>query len=62
MRSSSIRSNGAAGNQRLAQEDPRAFNHVLVRVVRALSQRLRRTNQLLSSVGHLADWLAGSLV
>ena len=35
---------------------------VLVRVVRALSQRLRRTNQLLSSVGQLADWLAGSLV
>ncbi|HLU66568.1 MAG TPA: cyclic nucleotide-binding domain-containing protein [Kofleriaceae bacterium] len=51
-----------AALQRLAIEDPIAFNHVLVRVVRTLSARLRRTNQLLSSVGQLADWLAGSLV
>ena len=51
-----------AALQRLAQDDPLAFNHVLVRVVRTLSERLRRTNQLLSSVGQLADWLAGSLV
>lgn len=42
--------------------DPAAFHHVLVKVVRVLSARLRRTNELLSSVGHLADWLAGSLV
>lgn len=51
-----------AAIQRLAQGDPIAFNRVLVRVVRALSQRLRMTNQHLASVGKLADWLAGSLV
>ena len=51
-----------AALQRLAGEDARAFNHVLVRVVRVLSSRLRRTNEMLSSVGHLADWLSGSLV
>jgi CRP-like cAMP-binding protein len=51
-----------AALQRLAQQDPVAFNHVLVKVVRALSGRLRRANQLLASVGQLADWLAGSLV
>ena len=38
------------------------MRQVLVRVVRALSHRLRQTNQLLSSVGQLAEWLAGSLV
>lgn len=51
-----------AALQRLAQEDPVSFNHVLIRVVRVLSSRLRRTNEMLSSVGHLADWLSGSLV
>ena len=51
-----------AALQRLAREDPIAFNHVLIRVVRVLSHRLRRTNEMLSSVGHLADWLSGSLV
>ena len=51
-----------AALQRLAQDDAQAFNHVLVKVVRVLSSRLRQTNQLLSSVGQLADWLAGSLV
>jgi CRP-like cAMP-binding protein len=51
-----------AALQRLASEDPVAFNHVLIRVVRVLSSRLRHTNEMLASVGHLADWLSGSLV
>lgn len=48
--------------QNLLEEDPAAFNQVLVAIVRVLSERLRRTNQLIGSVGALADWLAGSLV
>ncbi len=51
-----------AALQRLASEDAQAFNHVLIRVVRVLSSRLRHTNQMLASVGQLADWLSGSLV
>ena len=35
---------------------------VLVQVVKTLSERLRRANQMLSSVDMLADWLAGSMV
>jgi CRP-like cAMP-binding protein len=48
--------------QNLLEDDPVALNSVLVTVVRVLSERLRRTNEMLSSVGELADWLAGSLV
>jgi CRP-like cAMP-binding protein len=48
--------------QDMLEEDPQAFNGVLVTIVRVLSERLRRTNQLLSSIDELADWLAGSLV
>lgn len=48
--------------QNLLEEDPLAFNQVLVAIVRVLSERLRRTNQMLGSVGALADFLAGSLV
>ena len=48
--------------QNLLEQDPIAFNAVLVQVVKTLSERLRRANQTLSSVGELADWLAGSLV
>jgi CRP-like cAMP-binding protein len=48
--------------QRLLVEEPDAFNLVLVSLVRVLSERLRRTNTMLSSIGQLADWLAGSLV
>lgn len=48
--------------QRLLQEDPSAFSIVLTSIVKVLSERLRRTNETLSSVGQLADWLAGSLV
>lgn len=48
--------------QNVLEADPVAFNTVLVSIVRVLSDRLRRTNKLLSSVGELADWLAGSLV
>jgi CRP-like cAMP-binding protein len=48
--------------QGLLERDPVAFNAVLVQIVRTLSDRLRHANQLLTSVGELADWLAGSLV
>jgi CRP-like cAMP-binding protein len=48
--------------QNLLEEDPQAFTLMLVQIVRTLSERLRRTNGLIGSVGQLADWLAGSLV
>jgi CRP-like cAMP-binding protein len=48
--------------QNLLEEDPLAFTQVLVQLVRTLSERLRRTNDMIGSVGQLADWLAGSLV
>lgn len=48
--------------QNLLEEDPAAMNAVLVQVVRVLSERLRRTNDLLGSIDRLADFLAGSLV
>ena len=48
--------------QNLLRSEPDAFNVVLVTLVRVLSERLRRTNTMLASVGQLADWLAGSLV
>jgi CRP/FNR family transcriptional regulator, cyclic AMP receptor protein len=46
----------------LGEREPQAMARLLATVVRVLSQRLRRTNQLLASVGQLSDWLAGSLV
>ncbi len=46
----------------LLEEDPAAFNAVLVQIVKTLSERLRRANDMLTSVGELAEWLAGSLV
>jgi CRP-like cAMP-binding protein len=46
----------------LLQDDPVALNLVLVTIVRVLSHRLRRTNQLVGSVEKLSEWLAGSLV
>ena len=39
-----------------------ASSVLLVQVVKTLSERLRRANQMLSSVDMLADWLAGSMV
>ena len=48
--------------QNLLQDDPFAFNVVLVSIVRVLSSRLRRTNVIVSSIGMLSEWLAGSLV
>jgi CRP-like cAMP-binding protein len=48
--------------QNLLEQDPIAFNAVLVQVVKTLSERLRRANHMLTSVGELAEWLAGSLV
>lgn len=46
----------------LISEDGKAASILLVQVVRTLSERLRRANQMLSSVDVLADWLAGSMV
>ena len=46
----------------LLQDDPSAMNHILVAIVRALSQRLRQTNQLVGDVEKLADFLATSLI
>src|SRR5205814_7532019 len=44
----------------LISDEPGAANVLLVQIVKTLSERLRRTNQMLSSVDMLADWLAGS--
>jgi CRP/FNR family transcriptional regulator, cyclic AMP receptor protein len=46
----------------LAIEDPKGMNSVLVAIIRVQSERIRRMNETLASVGHLSDWLAGSLV
>jgi CRP-like cAMP-binding protein len=46
----------------LLAEDAHAASVLLVRIVKTLSDRLRRANQMLSSVNMLADWLAGSSV
>ncbi len=46
----------------LISDDPNAASVLLVQVVKTLSERLRRANQMLSSVDMLADWLAGSMV
>jgi CRP-like cAMP-binding protein len=42
----------------LLQDDPVALNLVLVKIVRVLSERLRRTNQLVGSVDKIAPWLS----
>lgn len=46
----------------LAREDPLAMNALLVAIVHALSDRLRRMNELVTTIGELSDWLASSLV
>ncbi|MBS1118324.1 MAG: serine/threonine phosphatase PrpC [Deltaproteobacteria bacterium] len=46
----------------LISVDPNAASILLVRVVKTLSERLRRANAMLSEVDLLADWLAGSMV
>ena len=46
----------------LISEDPVSASVLLLQVVRTLSERLRKANQMLSSVDLLADWLAGSMV
>ena len=43
-------------------QDLRTSRDEVVRIVRTLSDRLRRANKMLSSVDMLADWLAGSMV
>jgi CRP-like cAMP-binding protein len=47
---------------RLFETDPALMNRILIHVVRALSQRLRRTNALIGSVEQLSEWLAGSML
>ena len=46
----------------LLTDDPLSASVLLVQVVKTLSERLRKANQMLSSVDMLADWLAGSMV
>jgi CRP/FNR family transcriptional regulator len=46
----------------LIANDSAVANILLVQIVKTLSERLRRANQMLSSVDLLADWLAGSMV
>jgi CRP-like cAMP-binding protein len=46
----------------LIATDANAASVLLVQIVKTLSDRLRRANQMLSSVDLLADWLAGSMV
>jgi CRP-like cAMP-binding protein len=46
----------------LIVDDANAASVLLVQIVKTLSERLRRANQMLSSVDLLADWLAGSMV
>lgn len=48
--------------RQLISDDPSSASVLLVQVVKTLSDRLRRANQMLSSVDMLADWLAGSMV
>jgi len=48
--------------RRLLVDEPAATNALLIEIVKTLSERLRRANATLTSVGALADWLAGSLV
>jgi CRP-like cAMP-binding protein len=48
--------------QTLLSTDPGAAMALLIHVVKTMSERLRRANETLASVGELADWLAGSLV
>src|SRR4051812_42272010 len=46
----------------MISDDAHVASLLLVRIVRTLSDRLRRANRMLSSVDVLADWLAGSMV
>jgi len=48
--------------RQLITDDANAASVLLVQIVKTLSERLRRANQMLSSVDMLADWLAGSMV
>lgn len=48
--------------RQLLIDEPAATSALLIQIVKTLSERLRRANATLTSVGALADWLAGSLV
>ena len=48
--------------RQMISDDAQVASLLLVRIVRTLSDRLRRANKMLSSVDMLADWLAGSMV
>jgi CRP-like cAMP-binding protein len=50
------------GVVRLFEADPKLMNRILIHVVRTLSGRLRRTNDLIGSVERLSEWLAGSML
>jgi CRP-like cAMP-binding protein len=70
LRSATVRAEGSleafrlphVAVSRLCEEDPALMNRLLVQVVRALSQRLRHSNDLVGSVERLSEWLAGSLL
>jgi hypothetical protein len=47
---------------RLFEQDPALMSRLLVQVVRTLSHRLRKTNELVGSVERLSEWLAGSML
>lgn len=42
---------------RLAEEDPRCMNRILVAIIRTLSNRLRKMNNAMAAVAQLTDWL-----
>lgn len=48
--------------RRLLVDEPAATSALLIQIIKTLSDRLRRANSTLTSVGALADWLAGSVV
>jgi CRP-like cAMP-binding protein len=48
--------------RQLLADEPAATNALLIQIIKTLSERLRRANSTLTSVGALADWLAGSMV
>jgi CRP-like cAMP-binding protein len=48
--------------RQLLIDEPAATSALLIQIIKTLSDRLRRANSTLTSVGALADWLAGSMV
>ncbi len=48
--------------QRLAEEDPRGMNRVLIVILKTLSARFRRVNDTLNSIIQLNDWIATTII